>query len=114
MVFTQGLRVRPRSTAFFATSAAPIITDGFEVLVHEVIAAIATMPWSISNDVPSESVTATGLRGRPEPAPTGSRGRPLVSSACSSPGAAAAGSLAGNDWAEASSTSLVSNSVWST
>jgi hypothetical protein len=33
-VFTHGLRVRPRSTAFLASRPAPIITDGFEVLVH--------------------------------------------------------------------------------
>ena len=59
MVLTHGLRVRPFSTAFFASSAAPIITDGFEVLVHEVIAAIVTAPWSISNSVPS-SMTHAG------------------------------------------------------
>jgi len=47
--------------------------------VHEVIAAIATMPWSTSKDVPSARVTATGVRGRPLPAPTGCRGAPLVS-----------------------------------
>ena len=41
-VLTQGLRFSPRSTAFFATSPAPIITLGFEVLVQEVIAAITT------------------------------------------------------------------------
>ena len=64
-VFTQGLLVRPFSTAFLASSAAPIITDGLEVLVHDVIAAIATAPWSISNFVPSSSVTSAGLLGRP-------------------------------------------------
>ena len=53
MVLTHGLRCRPFSTAFLASSAAPIITDGLEVLVHEVIAAIATAPWSTSNFVPS-------------------------------------------------------------
>jgi hypothetical protein len=54
---THGLRCRPFSTAFFASSAAPIITDGLDVFVHEVIAAIATAPWSISNFVPSSRVT---------------------------------------------------------
>ena len=44
MVFTHGLRVSPRSTAFLATSAAPIITLGLEVLVQEVMAAITTAP----------------------------------------------------------------------
>ena len=42
VVFTHGLLVSPRSTAFLASSAAPIITCGFEVLVQEVIAAITT------------------------------------------------------------------------
>jgi hypothetical protein len=41
---THGLLVRPFSTAFLASSAAPIITDGFEVLVQLVIAATATAP----------------------------------------------------------------------
>ena len=44
MVFTHGLLVNPFSTAFLASKAAPIITDGFEVLVQEVIDAITTSP----------------------------------------------------------------------
>ena len=40
VVLTHGLRSSPFSTAFLASRAAPIITEGFEVLVHEVIAAI--------------------------------------------------------------------------
>src|SRR5687768_508146 len=64
VVFTHGLRDRPFSTAFFASSAAPIITDGFDVLVQDVIAAIATAPWSTSNSAPSR-VTLVGLLGRP-------------------------------------------------
>src|SRR5215472_5525992 len=63
VVFTHGLRSRPASTAFFASSAAPTITDGLDVLVHEVIAAITTEPWSIDIDVPSSSVTGTGFDG---------------------------------------------------
>src|SRR5919106_1484429 len=63
-VFTHGLRDRPRSTAFLASSAAAIMTEGFEVLVHEVIAAITTAPWSSSNSAPSR-LTVTGLLGRP-------------------------------------------------
>ena len=43
-VFTVGEVSRPRSTAFLANNPAPIMTDGFEVLVQEVIAAIATDP----------------------------------------------------------------------
>jgi hypothetical protein len=64
-VFTHGLRARPLSTALRASSAAPIITDGLDVLVHEVIAAIVTAPWSISNLVPSDSSTMAGLLARP-------------------------------------------------
>ena len=45
MVFTQGFEVSPFSTAFFASRAAPIITDGFDVFVHEVIDAITTSPF---------------------------------------------------------------------
>src|ERR1017187_9367266 len=55
---------RPASTAFLATSAAPIITDGLEVLVHEVIAAITTEPWSTLVCVPSARVTCAGADGR--------------------------------------------------
>src|SRR3954470_6690983 len=46
LVFTHGLRVRPRSTAFLASSPAPIITLGLDVLVQLVIAATTTAPWS--------------------------------------------------------------------
>ena len=42
-----GWTVRPASTAFFASRPAPIITLGFEVLVHDVIAAIRTSPLPI-------------------------------------------------------------------
>ncbi len=56
-VFTQGLRVRPRSTALRASSPAPTITEGLEVLVQLVIAAITTRPLSSSKLVPSSSVT---------------------------------------------------------
>ena len=64
-VFTHGLRSSPRSTAFFASSAAPIITDGLEVFVHDVIDAMTTDPWSTSVATPS-TVTGTGLDGRGE------------------------------------------------
>src|SRR5215203_2416358 len=64
VVFTHGLRLSPRSTAFFASSPAPIITEGFDVLVHDVMAAIVTAPWSRANAVPSASVMSTGLLGR--------------------------------------------------
>ncbi len=38
--------MRPRSTAFFASSPAASITDGFDVFVQLVIAAMTTDPWS--------------------------------------------------------------------
>ena len=44
LVFTHGLVVSHARTAFFASSPAPTITDGFEVLVQLVIAAITTAP----------------------------------------------------------------------
>src|SRR4029453_7693764 len=65
VVFTHGLRFSPFSTAFFASSAAPTITDGLDVLVHEVMAAMTTAPWSSSHFVPSSSVTCVGLDVRP-------------------------------------------------
>src|SRR3954447_20430975 len=68
VVFTHGRRCNPRSTAFLASRAAPIITDGLEVLVHDVMAAMVTAPWSSSNVVPSPSVTWAGLLDRPSAA----------------------------------------------
>ena len=103
MVFTHGLVVRPFSTAFLASSAAPIITDGLEVLVHEVIAAIATAPWSSSNSVPSSSVTLAGFddaraaAGRVV-APVVGAPSPLPPSEC------AGASLEGKDSSDCSST----------
>ena len=49
LVFTQGFAVSPRSTAFFASKPAPSISDGFEVFVQLVIAAITTEPSASSN-----------------------------------------------------------------
>src|SRR5215468_6780660 len=65
VVLTHGLRARPRSTAFLASSAAPTMTLGLDVLVHDVMAAMTTAPWSSSQVVPSESVIWVGLVGRP-------------------------------------------------
>ena len=63
-VFTHGLDSRPRATALRASRPAAIITDGFDVFVHEVIAAITTCPWSSSVSVPSSSVSATACSTR--------------------------------------------------
>src|ERR671910_1740952 len=63
-VFTHGLARSPRATALRASRPAPIITDGFDVFVHDVIAAITTWPWSSSVPVPSASVTGTRVETR--------------------------------------------------
>ena len=44
LVLTHGLVARPRSTAFLASRPAATITEGFEVLVQLVIAAMTTEP----------------------------------------------------------------------
>src|SRR5436190_11900811 len=103
VVFTHGFVASPRSTAFLASSAAPIITDGFDVLVQLVMAAITTWPWSSSNSVPLASFTGTRFIGRGDGGGgTSSKGEsgapaPVI------PFMAAGGSLAGNDSADASS-----------
>ncbi len=53
LVFTHGRLRSPRSTAFLASSPAPTITDGFDVLVQLVMAAMTTAPWSSSTSSPS-------------------------------------------------------------
>ena len=59
LVFTHGFDLSPLATAFFATKPAAIITDGFEVFVQLVIAAITTEP---SITVPSgSSIAAAGF-----------------------------------------------------
>src|SRR5215467_14565455 len=64
VVFTQGLRVRPASTALRASMAAPTITNGLDVLVQEVIAAITPEPCPTLVRVRSSSVTGTAVVGR--------------------------------------------------
>src|SRR3954449_10702234 len=66
VVLTHGLVVRPRSTAFLASSAAPIMTCGVDVLVQEVIAAITTWPWKKWFSFPSSITTGVRLEVRPE------------------------------------------------
>src|SRR6266542_1920650 len=82
VVFTQGLLVRPRSTAFFARSAAATITDGLDVFVH---------------DVPSASVIGVGLDVRPR-APFAADGAAVIRLSLT-----LTGSDAGNDSSPASS-----------
>src|SRR5215208_2900731 len=106
-VLTHGLEARPRSTALRASSPAASITDGLEVLVQEVMAAMTTCPWSRSKLAPSSRVTGTRLVGRPlTPVGSGSNqpaGGGSWFSCAIVPAIAAGGSLAGNDSAEASS-----------
>ena len=64
-VFTHGFEARPFSTAFRARMAAASITEGLEVLVHEVMDAMLTAPWSSTNSRPSLMLTLTGRDGRP-------------------------------------------------
>ena len=61
-VFTQGLALMPRATAARATSPAATSTEGFEVLVHEVMAATVTAP---SRRVSAAWVPATSRGSRP-------------------------------------------------
>ena len=50
-VFTARFTVRPRSTAFFASSPAASMTEGLLVLVQLVIAAMSTLPCLMSTSV---------------------------------------------------------------
>ena len=61
-VLTHGLAVRPLAAAFLASRPAASMTEGFEVLVQEVIEAIATAPW-VSSKVPLSVVTLTERDG---------------------------------------------------
>ena len=61
MVLTHGLDCRPFSAALRAIRPAPTITDGLEVLVQEVMEAMATMPWSKVNSPPFWDSTVIGL-----------------------------------------------------
>src|SRR5581483_9146949 len=104
-VLTHGLLERPRSTAFLASSPAASITWGFDVLVQLVMAAMATWPWSRSNERPYAVVTGTRRWGRS--AEGAAPSRPAGSSPRSglplTPPPSPGGSLAGNDSATASS-----------
>ena len=51
LALTQGLVLSPRSTAFLASRPAATITEGFDVLVQLVIAAITTEPCVIGAGV---------------------------------------------------------------
>src|SRR5918997_110813 len=104
LVFTCGATLRPFSTAFFARSPAPIMTDGFEVLVQLVIAAITAEPCVMEAFWPSR-ITVTAPLGCSSAGRTpGDSGYWTGSSpSLVTPLIAAGGSLAGNDSSDASS-----------
>ena len=105
-VLTHGLEARLRSTALRASRPAASITDGLEVLVQLVMAAITTWPWSRSKRAPSSSWTGTRLWAAADPCGVGlgtSRPALVVVAVLDHSGHGAGGSLAGNDSAEASS-----------
>src|SRR5262245_11070564 len=87
VVFTHGLAVRPRSTALRASSAAPIMTCGLDVLVHDVMEAMRGAPWAGSK------LAVSVEHG------VGWCGRPL---ACIE-GGSEAGKLASDSWSTPSS-----------
>ena len=64
-VLTHGLRCRPRSTALRATRPAASITEGFDVFVQDVMAAIVTAPWSSVTSSPEARCTAVGVERAP-------------------------------------------------
>ena len=89
-VFTHGIRSRPASTAFFASRPAPTITDGFDVFVQLVIAAMTTDPCPKPSSRSATAVPGSGW----------------LCSTCFGdwpPPSVVGGSLAGNDSAAASS-----------
>src|SRR5205807_9534099 len=73
LVLTQGFVCRPRSMAFLATRPAASITEGFEVFVQLVIAAMTTEPCFNSAARGSALVPVEG-----EADALTSGGRPLV------------------------------------
>src|SRR3954469_4122351 len=91
-VFTHGLRCRPRSTALRASSPAPTMTNGFDVLVHDVMGANTTPPWSISTSSPSRVKRAV-FEARPPVCAAGCPAGPSWAPWLLTAG----GSLAGND-----------------
>ena len=56
-----GLTVSPFSTAFFASNPAASSTLGFDVFVHDVIAAISTSPLPMSTAFGAEGAMRSGV-----------------------------------------------------
>jgi hypothetical protein len=102
-VFTYGGTVRPRATAFRASRPAPIMTVGFDVFVHDVIAAIATDPVRMVASRSPTAIRTAGYSRSPSVPPSGAADGAGWWSAPSTE--KDGGSLAGKESAEASSTS---------
>ena len=64
LVLTQGFDLRPSFTAFFARSPAPIMTEGLDVLVQLVMAAITTAPSCSLRSTPSSWQLISGGASR--------------------------------------------------
>src|ERR1700753_874666 len=67
-VFTHGFGISPLAWALRATRPAATRTDGLEVLVQEVIAAITTSPWVSAKFLPATCTdVAASAAGTPRP-----------------------------------------------
>src|SRR6185312_4519980 len=75
LVLTYGRTSSPSSTAFLASNPAATITEGFEVLVQLVIAAMTTHPFSSL----AAGFAATATATRPLTGPPSSASRPSAS-----------------------------------
>ena len=70
LVLTHGRELSPFATALRASSPAPTMTEGFEVLVHDVMAAITMAPsrssWLsplISHATPGSGAATVAVTG---------------------------------------------------
>ena len=79
---TYGFTVSPSSTAFLARSAAATITDGFEVFVQLVMAAMTTQPFSTL----ASCLACTATVARPSTGPPSSVSRDIASGSGLGPG----------------------------
>ena len=66
LVFTNDWTRRPFATAFCASKPAPSMTEGFEVFVHDVMAAITTAPCASVSVCPFDRTLAVRPRSAAE------------------------------------------------
>src|SRR5215472_3919445 len=100
-VLTHSGTVSPFSTAFFASNPAPTSTDGFEVLVQLVMAAITTLPCPNASSSPTSTSTAVAVWLSPTfggcPPSVSQRDSCFGGTCC--PGFNKLGKACSNDWA---------------